>query len=152
MGQEPRRRRDRAGETAGRREDVPNVRSLRAQGMARQRGREDAPCQHRPGLSRQTPRHRAHQTRNRETAKAHGGERMKQYSRNVGFLTGPHSVEFGERARLARTGRRPADQPTDGNGSPSVRRSGTEAIGETPMAATGTVALPRFLLNRSGSG
>ena len=53
------------------------------------------------------------------------------------------SVVFGDRGRLARTGRRPADQTEREddapNGSVSPR---VEAIGGTPMAATGTVALP----------
>jgi len=54
-------------------------------------------------------------------------------------------VEYGERARLASTGRRLADQqsahgdlPLGGTFDPS------EAIGGTPMAATGTVTLPYF--------
>jgi type I restriction enzyme M protein len=49
----------------------------------------------------------------------------------------------GERARLARTGRRPADQTERaGNAHRGSEPSPREAIGETPMAATGTVALP----------
>jgi len=51
----------------------------------------------------------------------------------------------------ARSGRRPADQP----GLPEVVTiqygvSAIKFIGETPMKATGTVALPDFKLNRSG--
>ncbi len=51
--------------------------------------------------------------------------------------------DFGERDRLGRTGRRPADQPAAQDDSPfgSVPRV-PEAIGGTPMAATETVALP----------
>ena len=54
-------------------------------------------------------------------------------------------IGLGERGRLARTGRRPADQIERSdiapNGSASPR---AEAIGGTPMAATGTVAIPIF--------
>jgi hypothetical protein len=53
------------------------------------------------------------------------------------------SVGFGDRGRLARTGWRPADQIAPASnapfGSPMPR---DEAIGGTPMAATGTVAIP----------
>jgi hypothetical protein len=53
------------------------------------------------------------------------------------------SVGFGERARLARTGRRPADQIKDAkNARIGQALARGEAIGETPMAATETVALP----------
>jgi hypothetical protein len=57
------------------------------------------------------------------------------------LIRGGH--RFGDRARLARTGRRPADQikRTEVN-TTKVWHRAQEAIGETPMAATGTVAIP----------
>ena len=62
------------------------------------------------------------------------------------FCRGPSrndSVQFGDRGRLARTGRRPADQTERTRNAPNGAAShSTTAIGETPMAATGTVALP----------
>ena len=56
---------------------------------------------------------------------------------------------LGERAHLARTGRRPADQPGRQLPAPfsSVSRA-AEALGGTPRAATETVALP--FPNRDG--
>jgi hypothetical protein len=49
----------------------------------------------------------------------------------------------GERGRLARTGRRPADQPErSGDLHVDSKFTRERAIGGTPMAATGTVAIP----------
>src|SRR5262245_39779855 len=53
------------------------------------------------------------------------------------------SVRFGDRGRLARIGRRRADQIERTRISPNgVASRHAEAIGGTPMAATETVALP----------
>ena len=53
------------------------------------------------------------------------------------------TVAVGDRARLARTGRRPADQIERTDIAPNDTVSPrAEAIAETPMAATGTVAIP----------
>jgi hypothetical protein len=52
---------------------------------------------------------------------------------------------LGDRGRLARTGRRPADQIEREDDAPNGLNSPRAgAIGETPMAATATVAIPFF--------
>jgi len=58
-------------------------------------------------------------------------------------LTWNDSVRSWDRGRLARTGRRPADQIERTEIAPNGMASQhAEAIGGTPMAATETVALP----------
>jgi beta-galactosidase len=64
-------------------------------------------------------------------------------SRETVTCEGDWSFGHGDRARLARTGRRLADQIERTDTAPNsslLPRTGT--IGETPMAATGTIAIP----------
>jgi hypothetical protein len=51
---------------------------------------------------------------------------------------------FGDRGRLARTGWRPADQIEGVIKHETAGHRRPPAIGGTPMAATGTVAIPIF--------
>jgi len=57
-------------------------------------------------------------------------------------MNGKGPVSFGERARLARAGRRPADQRSLEEKRRLVLLCAPKVIGETPMTATETVALP----------